>query len=122
MLLKLMYVTGRIYGSNIPNRIFNFSCSTACTSNITTYHKYDIDLTKYTTSITNSGSTLRKFKWLSWLYTGFYNALNAAQYSLNYDVDYAANTTNGSNVLAYGFPCNNYNLNSICPNGCFICI
>ena len=103
-------VNGRVYGSNIPSKI------TCCTLNNTTYYKYDIDLTKYTTSITNGTSTLRKFKWMSWLYTGFHNA---SQYSLNYDVDFAY-TTNGLNVLAYGFPCNNYNLNSICSNGCIL--
>ena len=53
---------------------------------------------------------------MSWLYTGFHNA---SKYSLHYDVDYAY-TSNGLNVLAYGFPCNNYNLNSICSNGCFL--
>ena len=109
-------VKGRVYASNIPSEIFNFSCSTTCTLNNATYYKYDIDLTKYTTSITNGTATLRKFKWMSWLYTGFHNA---AQYSLNYDVDYAF-VSNNLNVLAYGFPCNNYNLNSICSNGCFL--
>ena len=53
---------------------------------------------------------------MCWLCSGFHSA---AKYSLNYDVDYAY-TTNGFNVLAYGFPNNNYNLNTISSNGCFL--
>ena len=117
--------TGSVYANNLASqKPFTFTCSSVCTIGGRNFFRYDIDLTKYTKFITNvSGGTLRKFKWMSWLSSG---AHNSGQYSLNYDIDYAyaQNLTpisyNGLNVLAYGFPCTNYNLNQVTPNGVFL--
>jgi len=60
---------------------------------------------------------------MSWLASG---AHNSGKYSLNYDIDYAfvqnlnPPTYNDLNVLAYGFPENNFDLKTVTPNGCFI--
>ena len=121
---KNLVATGSIYANNLASqKPFTFTCSTLCAIVNTQYYRYDLDLTQYTTYITNSsGSMLRKFKWMSWLASG---AHNTGQYSLNYDIDYAyaqniSPTYNGLNALAYGYPCNNYNLNQVTPNGVFI--
>jgi len=119
-----LVATGSIYANNLATeKFFTFTCSSACTIGGKTYYRYDIDLTKYTKSITNAlGGTLRKFKWMSWLSSG---AHNSGQYSLNYDIDYAYAqnlspiSLNGLNVLANGFP-TNYNLNQVTPNGVFL--
>jgi hypothetical protein len=122
---KNLVVTGSIYSNNLSSqKPFTFTCSSVCSIGGKNYFRYDIDLTKYTKYITNvAGGTLRKFKWMSWLSSG---AHNSGQYSLNYDIDYAYSiwlvppSLNGLNVLAYGFPCTNYNLNRVTPNGTFL--
>ena len=119
---------GNIYAPNIPSQAaFNVIISTPCIIGSTTYYRYDLDLTKYTTYITIAPTTqTRKFKFMSWLTSG---AHNSGLYSLNYDIDYSfINYTglgtlaayNGLNALAYGYPYQNYNLNQITPNGLFI--
>jgi hypothetical protein len=124
-ILNDLNVVGSMYSSNISTqKSFTFNCSSVCTIGGRNFFRYDIDLKKYTKFITNvSGGTLRKFKWMSWLSSG---AHNSGQYSLNYDIDYAfavmisPPSFNGLNVLAYGFPYTNYNLNQITPNGVFL--
>jgi hypothetical protein len=118
-------VIGSVRSANIATqKPFTFNCNTACTINGTTYYRYDINLSNYTTYITNtSGSQLRKFKWMSWLTSGGHTI---GQYSLNYEIDYANAQNivpqfyNGLNVVAYGFPTNNINLNQVNPNGAFL--
>ena len=58
---------------------------------------------------------------MSWLLSG---AHNSARYYLNYNIDCAfanlpLSPCSGLNALAYGFPCNNYNLNQVTPTGTF---
>jgi len=118
-------ILGSVRSTNIcTQKGFTFTCNTVCAIVNDVYYRYDIDLTKYTTyNTTTSGSQLRKFKFMSWLTSG---AHNSGKYSLNYDVDYANAqnlnpiTYNGLNVIAYGFPHDNLNLNTVTPNGCFI--
>ena len=118
-------ILGSVYSNNIcTQKAFTFNCNRLCAIVNSVYYRYDIDLTKYTTYITTtSGSQLRKFKFMSWLTSG---AHNSGKYSLNYDVDYANAqnlnpiTYNGLNAIAYGFPENNYDLNTVTSNGCFI--
>ena len=122
---KNLVATGSIYANNLPSqKPFTFTCSSVCSIGGRNFFRYDIDLTKYTKFITNvSGGTLRKFKWMSWLSSG---AHNSGQYSLNYDIDYAfaammsPPSLNCLNVLAYGFPYTNFNLNQVTPNGVFL--
>ena len=109
---------------------FTISLSGAYTINSISYSIYDLDLTQYTKYITvgNTGgnTTTRRFKFMSCLATG---AHNAGLLSLNYDIDCSylnytgigsLSTYNGLNVMAYGYPYNNYNLNQVTPNGLFI--
>jgi len=118
-------IFGSVRSTNIcTQKGFTFNWNTVCAIVNDVYYRYDIDLTKYTTyNTTTSGSQLRKFKFMSWLTSG---AHNSGKYSLNYDVDYANAqnlnpiTYNGLNVIAYGFPENNYDLNTVTSNGCFI--
>ena len=121
-------ILGKVYAVNLPN-VSNFliSFNTTCTVGSSSYYKYDIDLTKYTTYITPSAfATTRKFKFMCALATG---AHNSGLYSLNYDIDYSfinftgvgnLSNYNGINALAYGSPYANYNLNQITPNGLFV--
>jgi hypothetical protein len=121
-------ILGKVYASNLPN-VSNFliSVNTTCTVGSSSYYKYDIDLTKYTTYITPTAfATTRKFKFMCALATG---AHKAGLYSLNYDIDYSfinytglgnLSNYNGVNALAYGSPYANYNLNQITPNGLFV--
>ena len=121
-------ILGKVYATNLPN-VSNFliSVNTTCTVGSSSYYKYDIDLTKYTTYITPSAfATTRKFKFMCALATG---AHNSGLYSLNYDIDYSfinytgqgsLSSYNGVNALAYGSPYANYNLNQITPNGLFV--
>ena len=120
-----LFILGSVRSSNMcTQKGFTFNCNTICAIVNDVYYRYDIDLTKYTTfNTTTSGSQLRKFKFMSWLTSG---AHNTGKYSLNYDVDYAnaqnlnPSTYNGLNAIAYGFPHDNFNLNTVTPNGCFI--
>ena len=50
-------ILGKVYAVNLPN-VSNFliSFNTTCTVGSSSYYKYDIDLTKYTTYITPSAS------------------------------------------------------------------
>ena len=121
-------ILGKVYASNLPN-VSNFliSLNSTCTIGSSSYYKYDIDLTKYTTYITPTAfATTRKFKFMCALATG---AHNSGLYSLNYDIDYSfinftgvgnLSNYNGINALAYGSPYANYNLNQITPNGLFV--
>jgi hypothetical protein len=60
---------------------------------------------------------------MSWLTSG---AHSSGKYSLKYDIDYANAqnlnqfTFNGLNVIAHGFPHDNFSLNTVKPNGFFI--
>jgi len=116
-------VAGSIFGNNInTQKAFNVIVNTPCQIGSTSYYRYDLDLTKYTTYITiGTTTTTRKFKFMCWMTSG---AHNSGLYSLNYDIDYSfcqnLSNYNGLNALAYGFPYNNYNLNQITPNGLFI--
>jgi len=116
-------VAGSIFGNNInTQKAFNIIVNTPCQIGSTSYYRYDLDLTKYTTFITiGTTTTTRKFKFMCWMTSG---AHNSGLYSLNYDIDYSfcqnLSNYNGLNALAYGFPYNNYNLNQITPNGLFI--
>jgi hypothetical protein len=118
-------VFGSVRSTNLcTQKGFTFNCNTICAIVNDVYYRYDIDLTKYTTfNTTTSGSQLRKFRFMSWLTSG---AHNTGKYSLCYDIDYANAinlnpiSSNGLNVIAYGFPHENYNLNTVTPNGCFI--
>ncbi len=120
-----LFILGSVRSSNMcTQKGFTFNCNTMCAIVNSVYYRYDIDLTKYTTfNTTTSGSQLRKFKFMSWLTSG---AHNSGKYSLCYDIDYANAqnlnpfSSNGLIVIAYGFPHENYNLNTVTPNGCFI--
>jgi hypothetical protein len=120
-----------IYAKNLPNvSRFNIIVTQSVFLNSSTYYKYDLDLTQYTTFVNPVPFILqRKFKFTCCLLSG---ALDLGLYNLNYDIDYnsvnypstgpqaSLAQYNGINVLAYGFPYSNTKFNQIMPNGLFI--
>ena len=69
--LNNLNVLGNINAPNLDSKAgFTFTCASTLVLNSTTYYKWDIDLTKYTTSLQlpqGAGYNLRKFRIYTWL-------------------------------------------------------
>ena len=120
--------------SDVPKRkMFIVSISASSTfvdsTTSTTFYKYDLDLTKYTTtqvipSEPYTGDLLRVFKISFWYIPSYFGSyINGEPYVMNYTI-YMSNksnpifgrpTTAGINIYAVGFP-ENIKLANILPN------
>jgi hypothetical protein len=92
----------------------------------TTYYKWDLDLTLYTTTLTipYTSDPYRSFKFSCWYVPSYFGSyINGEPYVMSYTI-YMSNKTNpifgrpdtaGLNIYAVGFP-ENTKLNNILPN------